>query len=219
MVRRFKSLAYGSLLPGLLSASTIALGATPVAQMPTAAPTLSAFEAGLRSSYPELSAAGATSAMDPARVMAIADKNGFQRLDDAEVMTLLHLRAQLVMHAPQFECAEPWTGGYQEDLGTIESLPTNEQQQWAELLAEAAFATLKNRPVRPAPDANEVRLAMRRLLSALPPPEQIALLDMIDTRQNPGTAERCRGVRLFYGWLDKMDKSDALIVMRSLLYK
>ena len=53
MVRRFKSLAYGSLLPGFLSASTIALGATPVAQMPSAAPTLSAFEAGLRSSYPD----------------------------------------------------------------------------------------------------------------------------------------------------------------------
>ena len=195
--------------------------------MPSASPTLSAFETSLRGSYSELSAAGAAtgsaiasaSEINPERVMAIGAENGFQRLDDSAIITLSHLRARLVKRAGLVTCAKFWTGRYQEDLITIESLPASEQQQWAKLLVEAALATLRNRPIRPPPAPDAVRLAILRAFKGMSPPEQLEMLDLTDISQNPDTAERCRGVRLFYRQLDKMDESDALIVMRSLLYK
>lgn len=226
MRRRFRMLASGFFLVAYLCTTAIARSGTSVRQTPSASPTLSPFEAGLRGSYSQLSAAGAASRnaiasaseINPELVIAIGAQNGFQRLDDSAVMTLLHLRAHLVMHAGQHTCADFWTDRHQEDAITIEALPPGEQQQWAELVVEAALATLRNRPIRPPPVADAVRLAILRLFHEMPPPDQLEMLDLTNISRNPDPAERCQGVRLFYGQLDKMDRSDALMVMRSLLY-
>ena len=157
--------------------------------------------------------------IDSAYVVRLATTDGFQRLDDPPLLQMMHLRADLARRADVATCADLWNGErYDAVVRAIEASTADKQRQWAVIFDDAAIATFNQKPMRQPPGANEVHLAMRRLLVAMPPPDQLAMLDLTADDARPTAAEQCRGVKLFYGRMEKMDPSDALIIMRSSLY-
>ena len=185
---------------------------------------LTAFEAAMRSDLPGLNEASAASGrprdVDLVQVIKLASADGFRRLDDSALVEMMHLRNDLAQHADPRTCSDLWSGENSEAvIAGIEASSPPQQHQWARLFDDAALAAIRNHPpLRPPPAASEVHLAMRRLLQAMPPPDQLAMLDLTADGAHPTANEQCQGVKLFYGRMEKMDVQDALIIIRSSLY-
>jgi len=139
----------------------------------------------------ERSAARPSSLIDSAYVVRLATINGFQRLDDRTLLQMMHLRAELARSADVATCADLWNGDrYDAVVRAIEASPMEKQRHWAAIFDEAAIATFEQKPVRPAPAPSEVHLAMRRMLQAMPPPDQLAMLDLTADDPRPTFEEQ-----------------------------
>ena len=186
-------------------------------QMPGAGTTGTArtvFETSMQKGYPDIVqavlVAGARDAnaqhidasrIDSAAVVQLAAQQGFQRLDDPTLISIVRLRSDFVDHADPEACAEMWSGGNNDVLvRAIETLPDDQQRQWAQLFDQAAIATIKNQPAMPAPPADQFNAAMGRLISTMSPTDQAAVETMATSNSGNETAEqKCNAVRLFYG--------------------
>ncbi|MGA6970765.1 MAG: hypothetical protein WBY93_03980 [Candidatus Binatus sp.] len=205
-------------------------------QMPGAGTTGTArtvFETSMQKGYPDIVqavlAAGARDAnaqhidasrIDSAAVVQLAAQQGFQRLDDPTLISIVRLRSDFVDHADPEACAEMWSGGNNDVLvRAIETLPDDQQRQWAQLFDQAAIATIKNQPAMPAPPADQFNAAMGRLISTMSPTDQAAVETMATSNSGNETAEqKCNAVRLFYGGLEKVSSADALTITRYMQY-
>lgn len=203
------------------------------ADTPESGTTPTVFEAALQKGYPDiveaLLVAGARNAnaqhidashIDAAAVVKVAAVQGFQRLDDPTLTTVARLRAEFVRRADPQACAEMWSGGNNNVLvHAIESLPDDQQRQWAGLFDAAALATIKNQPAVPAPPQLQFNDAMGRLMATMPPADQASIKAMATSTSGSATTEqKCNAVRLFYGGLEKVSAADALTITRYMQY-
>ena len=145
--------------------------------------------------------------------------DGLERLDDASIMTLIRLRAELADRARPKACAALWSGDNVDLVAAIESLPDDQQQQWAELFDRAAAATVNHTPIRPAPSAEQYQEAFNRTMAGLGPSEFEEVASTVTNPDHQTARDQCIAARLFYGRLKQMSNADALIVTRSRLYK
>lgn len=196
------------------------------------APTV--FETSLQKGYPDIVeamlTAGARAAnaqhFDPSRINAAAvvqfvAAQGFQRLDDPTLTSIVRLRSDFVAHADPEACAEMWSGGGNNEVlvRAIEALPDDQQRQWAQLFDLAAIATIKNQPAVPPPPADQFNDAMGRLMATMSPADQATVEAMATSSSANATPEqKCNAVRLFYGGLGKVSAADALTIARYMQY-
>jgi len=205
-------------------------------QMPGAVTTGTArtvFETSMQKGYPDIVeaalVAGARAAnaqhidashIDSAAVVRLAAEQGFQRLDDPTLLSIVRLRSDFVEHADPEACSELWSGENSDVLvRAIETLPDDQQRQWAQLFDTAAIATIKNQPAMPAPPADQFNDAMGRLMATMSPTDQAAVEAMATSNSGNATAEqKCNAVRLFYSGLEKVSSADALTITRYMQY-
>jgi hypothetical protein len=199
---------------------------------PGTAPTV--FETSMQKGYPDIVeamlTAGARAAnaehldpshIDAAAVVQLAAAQGFQRLDDPTLTSIVHLRSDFIAHADPEACSEMWSGGGNNEVlvRAIETLPDDQQRQWAQLFHLAAIATIKNLPAVPPPPADRFNDAMGRLMATMSPADQTTVEAMATSSSATATAEqKCNAVRLFYGGLGKVSAADALTVARFMQY-
>jgi hypothetical protein len=196
------------------------------------APTV--FETSLQKGYPDIVeamlTAGARAAnaqhLDASRINAAAvvqfvAAQGFQRIDDPTLTSIVRLRSDFVAHADPEACAEMWSGGGNNEMlvRAIEALPDDQQRQWAQLFDQAAIATIKNQPAVPPPPADQFDDAMGRLMATMSPADQATIEAMATSSSANATPEqKCNAVRLFYGGLGKVSAADALAIARYMQY-
>ena len=196
------------------------------------APTV--FETSMQKGYPDIVeamlTAGARAAnaqhldashISAAAVVQLAAAQGFQRLDDPTLTSIVRLRSDFVAHADPEACAEMWSGGGNNEVlvRAIEALPDDQQRQWAQLFDLAAIATIKNQPAVPPPPADQFNDAMGRLMATMPPADQATVEAMATSSSANATPEqKCNAVRLFYGGLGKVSAADALTIARYMQY-
>jgi len=196
------------------------------------APTV--FETSMQKGYPDIVeamlTAGARAAsaqhldasqINATAVIQLAAAQGFQRLDDPTLTSIVRLRSDFVAHADPEACAEMWSGGNNEVLvRAIEALPDDQQRQWAQLFDLAAIATIKNQPAVPPPPADQFNDAMGRLMATMSPADQATIEAMATSSSANATPEqKCNAVRLFYGGLGKVSAADALTIARYMQYQ
>jgi hypothetical protein len=194
----------------------------------------SVFETSMQKGYPDIVeaalVAGARAAnaqhidashIDSAAVVRLAAEQGFQRLDDPTLLSIVRLRSDFVEHADPEACSELWSGENSDVLvRAIESLPDDQQRQWAQLFDTAAIATIKNQPAMPAPPADQFNDAMGRLMATMSPTDQAAVEAMATSNSASETPEqKCNAVRLFYEGLKKVNSADALTIARYMQYQ
>jgi hypothetical protein len=196
------------------------------------APTV--FETSMQKGYPDIVeamlTAGARAAnaqhldashINAAAVVQLAAAQGFQRLDDPTLTSIVRLRSDFVAHADPEACAEMWSGGGNNEVlvRAIEALPDDQQRQWAQLFDLAAIATIKNQPAVPPPPADQFDDAMGRLMATMSPADQATVEAMATSSSANATPEqKCNAVRLFYGGLGKVSAADALTIARYMQY-
>jgi hypothetical protein len=196
------------------------------------APTV--FETYMQKGYPDIVeamlTAGARAAnaqhLDASRINAAAvvqfvAAQGFQRLDDPTLTSIVRLRSDFVAHADPEACAEMWSGGGNNEVlvRAIEALPDDQQRQWAQLFDLAAIATIKNQPAVPPPPADQFNDAMGRLMATMSPADQATVEAMATSSSADATPEqKCSAVRLFFGGLGKVSAADALTIARYMQY-
>ncbi len=196
------------------------------------APTV--FETSMQKGYPDIVeamlTAGARAAtaehldaskINAAAVVQFVAAQGFQRLDDPTLTSIVRLRSDFVAHADPEACAEMWSGGGNNEVlvRAIEALPDDQQRQWAQLFDQAAIATIKNQPAVPPPPADQFNDAMGRLMATMPPGDQATVEAMATSSSANATPEqKCNAVRLFYGGLGKVSTADALTIARYMQY-
>jgi hypothetical protein len=196
------------------------------------APTV--FETSMQKGYPDIVeamlTAGARAAnaqhldasqINAAAVVQLAAAQGFQRLDDQTLTSIVRLRSDFVAHADPEACAEMWSGGGNNEMlvRAIEALPDDQQRQWAQLFDLAAIATIKNQPAVPPPSADQFNDAMGRLMATMSPADQATVEAMATSSSaNAAPEQKCNAVRLFYGGLEKVSAADALIIARYMQY-
>jgi len=194
----------------------------------------SVFETSMQKGYPDIVeamlTAGARAAnsqhldasqINAAAVVQLAAAQGFQRLDDPTLTSIVRLRSDFVAHADPEACAEMWSGGGNNELlvRAIEALPDDQQRQWARLFDLAAIATIKNQPAVPPPPADQFNDAMGRLMATMSPADQATVEAMATSSSANATPEqKCNAVRLFYGGLGKVSAADALTIVRYMQY-
>lgn len=191
------------------------------------APTPSAFQTTLEQGYANISKAAVITAgrvpgsqsMPANEVFRATAADGLERLDDASIMTLIRLRADLANRADPKTCAALWSGDNVNLVAAIESLPDDQQQQWAELFDRAAAATVNNTPIRPAPSPEQYQEAFNRTMAGLGPSEFEEVASTVTNPDHQTARDQCIAARLFYGRLKQMSSADALIVTRSRLYR
>ena len=192
------------------------------------------FETSMQKGYPDIVeamlTAGARAAnsqhldasqINAAAVVQLAAAQGFQRLDDPTLTSIVRLRSDFVAHADPEACAEMWSGGGNNELlvRAIEALPDDQQRQWARLFDLAAIATIKNQPAVPPPPADQFNDAMGRLMATMSPADQATVEAMATSSSaNAAPEQKCNAVRLFYGGLEKVSAADALIIARYMQY-
>ena len=196
------------------------------------APTV--FETSMQKGYPDIVeamlTAGARAAtaehldaskINAAAVVQFVAAQGFQRLDDPTLTSIVRLRSDFVAHADPEACAEMWSGGGNNEVlvRAIEALPDDQQRQWAQLFDQAAIATIKNQPAVPPPPADQFNDAMGRVMATMSPADQ-ATVEAIATNSsaNATPEQKCNAVRLFYGGLGKVSAADALTIARYMQY-
>jgi hypothetical protein len=196
------------------------------------APTV--FETSMQKGYPDIVeamlTAGARAAnaqhldasqINAAAVVHLAAAQGFQRLDDPTLTSIVRLRSDFVAHADAEACAEMWSGSGNNELlvRAIETLPDDQQRQWAQLFDLAAIATIKNQPAMPPPSADQFNDAMGRLMATMSPADQATVEAMATSSAATATPDqKCNAVRLFYGGLEKVSAADALTIARYMQY-
>ena len=161
------------------------------------------------------------SKINAAAVVQFVAAQGFQRLDDPTLTSIVRLRSDFVAHADPEACAEMWSGGGNNEVlvRAIEALPDDQQRQWAQLFDLAAIATIKNQPAVPPPPADQFNDAMGRLMATMSPADQATVEAMATGSSANATPEqKCNAVRLFYGGLGKVSAADALTIARYMQY-
>jgi hypothetical protein len=189
-------------------------------------PPASVFQTTLEQSYPNLVKAMSIKGTDaaggktnPDEVLRITAKDGLQRLDDSSITTLIQLRSELAAGADQKTCAALWSGDNMNLVPAIESLPDDQQRQWATLFDQAAVAVANNAPPRPAPTAAQYQEAFNRTLVGIDPAD-FQLIESAVTQSNASSpADQCKAARIFYRRLAQMNNDDALTVTRATLYQ
>jgi hypothetical protein len=187
----------------------------------------SAFQTTLEQGYANISkAAVITGAQIPGSQSMPADEvfrataaQGLQRLDDPSIMTLIRLRADLADRTDPKTCAALWSGDNVNLVSAIESLPDDQQQEWAQLFDQAAAATVNNVPIRQAPSPEQYQEAFNRTMAGLGPSEFEEIENAVANPDDQSPRDECIAARLFYGRLKQMSNADALIVTRSRLYR
>ena len=196
------------------------------------APTV--FETSMQKGYPDIVeamlTAGARAAnaqhldaskINAAAVVQFVAAQGFQRLDDPTLTSIVRLRSDFVAHADPQACAEMWSGGGNNEVlvRAIEALPDDQQRQWAQLFDLAAIATIKNQPAVPPPPADQFNDAMGRLMATMSPADQATVeATATSSSANATPEQKCNAVRLFYGGLGKVSAADALTIARYMQY-
>jgi hypothetical protein len=213
----------------LAIAAIFALSAGSYAQpAPRGSATPSAFQAAMERNYKNLFEAalisgaqapnGATMPLD--RLLAMASRDGLQRLDDGSIGELIRLRSELVRQSDTATCAGIWSGSSGGGLvPAIKKLPAGEQQRWAALFNRAAQATIDRVPIRPAPTPDQYQPALNRMLSAVPPNDVDAINTAINGSGSATLEQECSAVRAFYGGMLRANPADAVVITRALLYK
>src|SRR5271154_6727362 len=191
------------------------------------------FETSMQKGYPDIVeamlTAGARAAnaqhldasqINAAAVVQLAAAQGFQRLDDPTLTSIVRLRSDFVAHADPEACAEMWSGGGNNEVlvRAIEALPDDQQRQWAQLFDLAAIATIKNQPAVPPPPY-KFKDGVGRLRGRMAPADQATVEAMATSSSaNAAPEQKCNAVRLFYGGLEKVSAADALIIARYMQY-
>ena len=190
------------------------------------APAPSTFQTTLEQGHANISKAAVITAarvsggqsMPADEVFRASAKEGLKRLDDASIMTLIRLRADLAARTDPKTCAALWSGDNLNLVPAIEALPDDQQQQWAELFDQAAAATVNNAPIRSAPSAEQYQVAFNRTMAGLGPSEFEEIEGTVTNPDHQTVRDQCIAARLFYGRLGQMSNADAVIVTRSRLY-
>jgi hypothetical protein len=189
-------------------------------------PQPSVFRATLEQGYPNIVKAMSINdanvpggKMNPDEVLRFTAKDGLQRLDDASIAKLVQLRARLAGEADQRTCAALWSGDRMNLVPAIESLPDDQQRQWATLFDQAAAAVVNNAPRRPAPTAEQYQEAFNRTMVGIDPAD-FQLIESAAAQSNASSPpDECKAARIFYGRLAQMNNDDALVVTRATLYQ
>jgi hypothetical protein len=194
---------------------------------PQAAATPSVFASAMQNDYKNIfEAALLTGAQAPngqsmpvEQLLALASRDGLQRLDDRSIDDLVHLRLELAQRSDTATCAGIWSGSIARNLvPAIEKLPADQQRQWASIFNSAAQATINKTPIRPAPTPDQYQPALSRMLNGVPPDDLQAINSAIDAR-NLSADQECHAVRAFYGGMVHANPADRIMVARALLYK
>ncbi len=153
-------------------------------------------------------------------LLALASRDGLQRLDDSSIFNLIYLRSELAERTNVATCAGIWSGQVGDRLvPAIESLPADQQRRWARLFDQAALATIKGLPVRPPPTPEQYQTALNSMLARLPRRNRDAVDSALKDDGQLTAAQECNAVRAFYSGLRRTSGADALIIARALLHQ
>jgi hypothetical protein len=189
-------------------------------------PPLSVFQATMEQAYPTIvSAAKLTASQIPGgelmpagQLMSAAASSGFRRLDDASLVEMVLLSAELAQRADTETCAMLWSGGPGEAIvPAIEQLPANQQHKWARIFDHAALATIEGLPLRPAPTAAEFQAALNRTMLRSSQSDLNAIKAMVEDPNHQGASQKCDAARGMYAALLRTDYADAVTIERGLL--
>jgi len=154
------------------------------------------------------------------RLLALASRDGLQRLDDGSIFNLIYLRSELAERTDVVTCAGIWSGQIAGTLvPAIESLPADQQREWAQLLNQLALATINKVPVRPAPTPDQYQKALNRMRAAMPVRDRDAVDSAVTDSAHSTPAQECEAMRAFYNGLLRTRHADAVTVARGLLYQ
>jgi tetratricopeptide (TPR) repeat protein len=147
------------------------------------------------------------------QLLTTMSENGFARLDDRELLIAMRLRASLAMKGGDAACAALWTGDTSPALlEAVGRLPPAEQKEWAELIAAVARAARSDQVPVAASEA-EIVGAMNNLFRIMSPPDRAAVNTVPDT-----PTAQCRAAQALYRALQKLDRPDALIILRASVF-
>jgi hypothetical protein len=154
------------------------------------------------------------------QLLAAANRNGLQRLNDQWIGELIPLRAQLVNRANTLTCASLWSGSVENGfVPAIETLGPQQQRLWAEVFDQAALAIIDKRPVRPAPMPEQYKPALTRIMSKLTPSEIDYLNTALADSSHLTPDQQCGAARALYTGIARANRADALTVTRAMLYQ
>ena len=191
-------------------------------------PPPSAAEVNLEQAYAEISEAmkvvaaqtpGGAS-MSNAELLELTLRTGFRRLNDGWIFELIQLRAELAKRGNPNACAALWSGSSNPDLLLVyDSLPAEQKKAWAQIVKQAAFATIHNLPLQPAPRPEEIQASADRLLARMPPNEVAAIRTVVNDRDQAGADTSCAAARAFYESLERSMDEDSIILARAILFR
>jgi tetratricopeptide (TPR) repeat protein len=148
------------------------------------------------------------------QLLAMVTKGGFARLDDDDILTAMRLRASLAAKANGNACAALWSGAEAPAvMEAVRALSPGEQTAWATLIATAARAAQSNRPAIAVTEA-QLDAATRRLLGGMSRAERAA----IDSGAAGTPEAQCGAARAFYEALERLDRADAVVIMRASVF-
>jgi len=153
------------------------------------------------------------------KIPRIAKRQTTRRLDDQSLLKLTSLRADLAQRSDVATCAALWSGDSVNLVPAIETLPDDQQRQWAQLFDQAAMATANGVPVQSAPTPAQFQAALNRIMAGLPPSDIEAVSAAVHNPAHPSPEQECEAVRAFYGRLVHANPGDAVVITRGLLYQ
>jgi hypothetical protein len=188
---------------------------------------ISAFQQEMQQNYEDLFKAAIITGVDNPKgtsmsleqLLAAANRNGLQRLNDQWLGELIPLRAQLANRANTATCASLWSGSVDRGfVPAIETLDPQRQRLWAEVFDQAALAIIDRRPIRPAPVPEQYKPALTRIMSKLTPQEIEDLNTALADSSHLTPDQQCGAARALYTGIARASRADALTVTRAMLY-
>ena len=191
------------------------------------AATESVFQAALEDGYPQIAKAMSVvavqtpnaAAMPVADLLRVVAAQGFQRLDDQSMLTLTNLRADLAQQSDVATCAGLWSGDPSNLVPAIETLPDDQQRQWAQLFDQAAVATINHAPIRPVPSPQQFQVALNRTVAAMPAADLDVVKSVLDDPAHQSQDTQCQAARALYFAIQRANHDDAVTIARSLIYR
>jgi hypothetical protein len=154
------------------------------------------------------------------QLLAAANRNGLQRLNDQWVWELILLRAQIANRANTATCASLWSGSVDSGfVPAIETLDPQQQRLWAEVFDQAARAIVNKAPIRPAPTPEQYKPALTRVMSKMTLSDLEDLNAALSDSSSLTRDQKCGAARGLFTAIARARRADALTVTRAMLYQ
>jgi hypothetical protein len=154
------------------------------------------------------------------QLLAAANRNGLQRLNDQWIGELIPLRAQLANRANTRTCASLWSGSVDRGfVPAIEALDPQQQRLWALVFDQAARAVINRAPIRPAPTPEQYQPALTRIVSKMAPSDLEDLNAALSDSSHVTPDQECGAARGLFTAVARANRADALTVTRAMLYQ